>query len=131
MTTRRLTPVLLGGLGALAAACQQTPTSEEVLCQNYCYAQLQAVPTQGAATCASSNDYYWEDCVRTCTKDLGTIAESCRTSLVRAYSCGADHGWFCVPQEGGERTLTQFDTCREAWDTFYFCEKALPDSGTP
>lgn len=132
MTTRRLMPVLLVGLGALAAAgCQGIPSSEELLCQRYCYGQIQAVPTQGASSCKSSDDYYWDDCVHTCTRDLGTIAASCRDPLVEAYTCGADHGWFCVPKEGGDRTLTQFDTCRTAWDAFYACEKALPDSGTP
>lgn len=131
MTTRRLTPVLLMGLGALAAACQETPSSEELLCQRYCYGQIHAVPTEGASSCESSNRYYWDDCVLTCTRDIDASAEACRRPLVRAYTCGADHGWFCVPGDGGERTLTQFDTCREHWDAVSACEKAVPDAGTP
>jgi hypothetical protein len=131
MTTRLLTPVLLAGLGALAAGCLETPTAEELLCQRYCYGQLQAVPTRGADTCEQSDDSYWDNCVRTCTKDLDTIREDCRTRLAQAYGCGADHSWFCVPREGGGRTLTQFDTCRESWDAVYACEKATSDAGTP
>lgn len=132
MTNRRLTRVLMVGLGALTTGCLEIPTSEERLCQRYCYGQIQAVPTQGATSCKSSDNYYWEHCVNTCTGDIATITGSCRTQLVQAYGCGADHSWFCVPREGGDRTLTQFDTCRETWDTFYACEKAAaPDAGSP
>ncbi|HYO59567.1 hypothetical protein [Archangium sp.] len=131
MPNRLLTPVLLTGLGALAAGCLEPPTSQERLCQRYCYGQLQAVPTHGADSCESSDDSYWDDCVRTCTKDIDAIRETCRSQLVQAYGCGADHGWFCVPREGGGRTLTQFDTCRETWNAVYACEAATSDAGTP
>jgi hypothetical protein len=131
MTTRLLTPVLLAGLGALVAGCPEPPTSEERLCQRYCYGQLQAVPTRGAASCEPSDAYYWDECVRTCARDLDAIHAVCRSQLARAYGCGADHGWFCVPGEGGGRTLTQFDTCRDTWNAVYACEQATSDAGTP
>jgi len=131
MTTRLLTPVLMAGLAALGIACLEIPTPEEKLCQRYCYGQLDAVPTHGATSCESSDDYYFDECVRTCTKDIDSIRETCRSHLVQAYGCGADHGWFCIPKEGGGHTLTQFDTCRVAWDSVYACEKALTDGGTP
>jgi hypothetical protein len=131
MTTRRLTPVLLVGLGALAAGCLETPSPEERLCQDYCYGQFQAVPAQGATSCESSEGDYWDDCVRTCTRDIDASADACHTPILRAYGCGADHGWFCIPKEGGGQTLTQFDTCRAEWDALYACERALPDAGTP
>jgi hypothetical protein len=130
MKIRLLSPVLLG-LAALATACPELPTPEERLCQRYCYGQLQAVPSNGATSCESSDGDYWDECVRTCQKDLDSAGEACRTPLVQAYGCGADHSWFCVPKEGGGRTLTQFDTCREPWDAVYACEKASTDAGTP
>jgi hypothetical protein len=132
MKTRLLAPLLMAGLAALEGACLEGPTPELRLCQRYCYAQIAAVPTHGASSCADPNDDYWADCVRTCEKDIDAAQEVCRSSLVQAYGCGADHSWFCVPKEGGGRTLTQFDTCREAWDAAYGCEKANgPDAGTP
>jgi hypothetical protein len=131
MKTRLLSPVLLVGLVALASACPELPTPEERLCQRYCYGQLQAVPGSGAASCESSDEDYWDECVHACQKDLTSAGEACRTSLAQAYGCGADHSWFCVPKEDGGRTLTQFDTCRASWDTVYACEKATTDAGTP
>ncbi|MGZ3460994.1 MAG: hypothetical protein ACXU86_21105 [Archangium sp.] len=131
MTNRLLTPVLMTGLLALLTGCLEIPTIEERLCQRYCYGQIQAVPTQGATSCKSSDNYYWDHCVHTCTDDIGASVEPCRSLLVQAYGCGADHSWFCVPSEDAGRTLTQFDTCREAWDAVYACEKAPPDAGTP
>lgn len=131
MTTRHLTPVLLAGLAALGSGCLPTPSPEELLCQRYCYGQLDAVPTNGATSCKSSDAYYWDDCVHTCASDLGSVRESCHTALVQAYGCGADHSWSCVPKEGGGHTLTQLDTCRDAWDAVYACEKGSPDAGTP
>jgi hypothetical protein len=132
MKTRLLAPLLTAGLAALGSACLEQPTSELRLCQRYCYGQIEAVPTQGASSCEASDDHYWDDCVRTCQRDIDAAQEACRTNLVQAYGCGADHTWFCVPKEGGGRTLTQFDTCRESWDTVYACEEATsPDAGTP
>lgn len=133
MTNRCLMPVLLVGLGALMTGCLEAPSPEERLCHRYCYGQIRAVPAQGATSCAPSDDHYWDDCVRTCTRDIDAIAGTCRTALVQAYGCGADHGWFCVPREGEGKgwTLTQFDTCRDAWDAAYSCEKSLSDGGTP
>ncbi|PTL81127.1 hypothetical protein [Vitiosangium sp. GDMCC 1.1324] len=131
MTNRRLTQVLMVGIGALATGCLQLPTPEERLCQRYCYGQIQAVPTQGATTCRSSDNYYWDHCVHTCTQDIAAITESCRSQLEQAYGCGADHSWFCVPSEDGGHTLTQFDTCRDTWNAVYACEKSTPDAGSP
>jgi hypothetical protein len=132
MRTRLLAMVLTAGLAALGSGCLEDPTSELRLCQRYCYGQLAAVPTQGASSCASSDAYSWDDCVRTCQEDIDAAQQACRTQLAQAYGCGADHSWFCVPKEGGGRTLTQFDTCRESWDAVYACEKATgSDAGTP
>jgi hypothetical protein len=131
MKTRLLlAPLRVASLAALTTACLEEPTAELRLCQRYCYGQLQAVPANGATACAPAEGDVWDDCVRTCQRDLDAAQAACRTPLVQAYGCGADHSWYCVPREGGGRTLTQFDTCREAWDTVYACEKAA-DAGTP
>jgi hypothetical protein len=119
-----------GGV-ALALACEQAPpTSSELLCQRYCQGQLQAVPTAGATSCESPASYF-DSCVDACQEDIGSIRADCRTQLLQAYACGADHTWFCIPKEGGGRTLTQLDTCREPWDMLYVCERGTPDAGLP
>ena len=87
------------------------------------------VRPQGAS-CEASDDHYWDDCPHL-SANIDAAQDACRTQLVQAYGCGADHSWFCVPKEGGGRTLTQFDTPRGLGRRLRLREANSPDAGTP
>jgi len=132
VTSRLLLPLGVGGLLGLVlgtGACGG-PAPAERLCDRYCEGKEQAVPAEGATSCAPSGNFR-KECTEACEEDLDSVRATCRTELLLAYACGADHTWFCIPKEGGGRVYTQFDTCRDLWDTLYTCEKAGTDGGVP